>query len=106
MSGVELAVLILAFIVGTVATGRVVRLLTQDAFPPAEWVRVHFIAKVGDHWGLLAECPWCMAPYVAAANVTWAWLSELSTAWWIVNLIAASAYLSAWAVIHDEDGSD
>lgn len=102
MSPTELTVLVLAFIVGTVATGRVVRLLTQDSFPPIEWLRVRWVAYTGEKWGLLAECPWCAAPYVAAANVTWAWLSDLSTAWWIANLIAAVAYLAAIIVIHDE----
>lgn len=105
MTLTDLLVYILAFLVGTIGTGRVVRLLTQDAFPPAEWVRVRWHVLVGERWGLLFECPWCMAPYVAAANVAWAYFSDLHTSWWFANLIAAVAYVASWLVIHDEDGA-
>lgn len=99
----EILVLVLAFLVGTIATGRVVRLVTQDAFPPSDWLRVRFSVWAGEKWGVLVECPWCFAPYVATANVLWAYFSDLGTLWWIVNLIAASAYLASILVIHDED---
>lgn len=98
----QILVYVLAFVVGTIATGRVVRLITQDAFPPMEWIRTRWYVLVKDRWGVLVECPWCAAPYVATANGLWAYYSDLSTLWWMVNLIAAGAYLAAILVIHDE----
>lgn len=94
-----------AALVGVVATGRAVRLISQDVFPPSAWVRDRWVRLVRGHetWSLLIECPWCLAPYVAAANLTWALATDLQPAWWIVNGWLAAAYAASWLVIHDED---
>lgn len=103
MTTMDLILYVLAFIVGSLGSGRIVRLVTQDAFPPAEWLRVRWNVWVGEKWGVLAECPWCAAPYVVAANTAWALLSDFHASWWVANIIAAGAYVASWVVIHDED---
>lgn len=94
-----------AFVLGVGGTARLTRLITQDAYPPARWLREKWVRIVrGDEeWSILMECPWCFAPYAAAANLAWAVLSDLHWSWWIVNLWLTGAYLASWVVIHDED---
>lgn len=104
MTLTELAVYAVAFLLGSAGAARMVRLVTQDNFPPAEWLRLRWamLTKEGK-WSDLIECPWCFAPYATAINVTWAVLSNLHWSWWIANVVAASAYLASWIVVHDED---
>lgn len=83
-------VIVAAALVGIVASARFVRLITADKFPPAVWLRIkwdNLTDKDGDGegWSLLAHCPWCLAPWVVAANLAWALLSDLQPAWWVCN---------------------
>lgn len=86
---------VLAFLLGVVATGRITRLFVDDDFPPVVWLREKYILAVPEKWGLLVECPFCVSVYVAAANLTWAWVSELHWTWWFGNILAAGCYLAA-----------
>lgn len=105
MTPTELLVYAVAFLVGSVATARLVRLWTQDSFPPVAWLRTRFVALVGpdSEWAVLAECPWCASMWITLPNVVYAWLSDLHWSWWAINLTLAATYVAAWIVVHDED---
>lgn len=114
---------VVAFLLGSLAVARATRLVTADAYPPAEalrrWWFNQTIAKGGwrEGWApLLTDkdgghgCPFCAAPYAAAVNLTWAYLAGVATggtggwvtAWWLVNLWAAGSYLASMVVVRDE----
>lgn len=99
---------LMAIIVLVVSSARLVRLITSDKFPPMVWLRVKWDDRFdkdgsGEGWGLLLHCPWCAAPYVVAANLAWALLSDLQPAWWVCNGWLAASYAASWIVFHDED---
>lgn len=94
------------FIVGMLATARMARLLVEDDYPPVVWLREAYIKRVPDDWHPLAECPFCISPYLAAINVTFAfvvfnWHEDWAWVWWWPNLVAAVAYLAAMVVARD-----
>lgn len=91
-----------AFAVGIVAIGRVTRFITQDHYPPVVWLRGWLAARLPESWALVLECPFCIAPYVAALDTWWAVGSEVSGWWLIVNVWVASSYLAAILVLRDE----
>jgi hypothetical protein len=107
---------VIAFTVGAVAVARATRLVTSDKYPPAVWVRVHWINFAGSRdrmhdWAELAECPFCFAPYAAAVDLTWAvWSGAAGDPgmwswggwWWLVNVWAAVSYVAAMIVVRDE----
>lgn len=96
-----------AAIVGVLACGRMVRLITADKWPPVVAFRIWWDSKTerddGEGWNLLFHCLWCLAPWVVAADLAWALLSDLQVAWWIVNGWLAASYATSWVVYHDED---
>lgn len=109
--------LLTAVVVGTIAVGRAARLVTSDAYPPAQAVRLWWINATEvrgagtwrEGWAPLATCPFCFAPYAAAVDLTWALWSGLTwggvtwgSAWWVVNVWAAVSYLAAMLVARDE----
>jgi len=102
-------VIIAAVAVGVLGSARVVRLITADKFPPVVrfriWWDAHTERTPGEGWNLLAHCLWCLAPWVVAADLAWALLSDLQAAWWVVNGWMAASYVASWLVFHDEDGS-
>ena len=68
---------LLAVIVGTVSVARMVRLLIFDEFPPADWLRTRFLVITKDTpWTKIAECGFCLAPYLSVVMVAWALLSD------------------------------
>lgn len=100
---VEIILWLLAFIVGTLSVGRLTRLLTQDSFPPAVWLRIKLDDKTDDSaWNILMHCHWCLSIWVTAPIALWAWLSSLHTSWWVFNGIMAAAYVAAMVVERDE----
>lgn len=91
-----------AFVIGVVSVARLTRLITQDTYPPVVWLRVWWEDLTdGTGWEKLATCPWCAAPYIAAAIGAWGWLTDFQTAWWVVNIWLAGSYLAAMVVIRD-----
>lgn len=94
-------VLLAAFVLGVLTVARVTRLLIDDDFPPIAWVRTRYIGAVPEKWGKLFECPWCMAPYVAMADILWAWGSGLHWSWWLGNVWAAASWLAAFLTVRD-----
>lgn len=96
-----------AALIAVLAVGRAARLLTHDDFPPAERLRSWWLVHTGD-WGPLFNCPFCMAPYLAAGDLAWVLIAGVhpddfwSNAWWVVNAWAALSYAAAILVAYDE----
>ncbi len=61
---------------------RLGRIITHDDYPPAEFFRQKWLELVGDRWGKLALCPWCMNPYLVAGSLAWWWFSDGHWTWW------------------------
>lgn len=94
-------VLLLAIAVGVLACARVVRLFLDDDFPPTKAVREWYVAHVPEQWGGLAECPWCLAPYVVLVDILWAWGSGLHWTWWFGNAWAGASWLVSYISMRD-----
>lgn len=100
---VELLWVLVAAVVGIVSSARLTRLLTQDDFPPAAWLRIKWDDKTdGSSWNTLFHCHWCMSLWTTLPIGAWAYLSNLHISWWIVNAILAASYLNAMLVERDE----
>jgi hypothetical protein len=93
--------MIVAMIVGTIAVGRGTRLFVDDDMPLFKGFREWFVLKVPEPWNELIVCPICTSIYLAAANVTWAFVSDLHWTWWFLNLLLASAYVAAMINVRD-----
>jgi hypothetical protein len=95
---------VVASLVGIVSVARTARLLIYDDFPPMLWLRVHYLALFPDEspWRKLAECQYCVTPYLAAGMLGWGWVSDLNEWWWVVNGTWAASYLAAILVSYDQ----
>ena len=93
---------IAATIVGVFSIARTARLLVWDEFPPAVWFRERAIARLGDDWGKLFTCQFCLAPYLTLGMFGWAWASDLNTWWFVINGWWAATYLAAIVVAYDQ----
>lgn len=91
-----------AVIVGVLSVARTARLIGFDDFPPMVWVRVRLLAVLGDTWGNLLTCPFCLAPYLATGMALWAWASDTNTAWWVINGVWGLSYVASILVARDE----
>ena len=89
-----------AVLIGIVSTARMTRLITHDDFPPVEAVRNWWVRHTNDSWGSLILCPFCLAPYLTAVQITWflllwdegwlfTWFWLLPHAWWAVSYVVA-----------------
>ena len=89
--------------VGVVAAARATRLVTKDHWPPMSFVRRKYTELTeGTEWSVLAECPFCVAPYVVAADLAWALTSDLDKKWWIANGWFAASYAASLIVVRDD----
>lgn len=96
-------VVLAAVIIGTLSAARLTRLLTQDTFPPAVWLRIKWDDLThGSGWNTLLHCHWCLAPWMVLPVGLWGWLSDLHASWWIFNLWLAISYIAAMVVERDE----
>jgi hypothetical protein len=95
---------VLATIVGVLSVARTARLLIYDDFPPMVWLRVRFLSLFAEDnkWSKIAECQYCVTPYLAAGMLGWAWISDLNVAWWVINGIWAGSYVAAIVVSYDQ----
>jgi hypothetical protein len=99
----ELLQLFLAFVVGVISSARLTRLITQDSFPPAAWVRAKWDDRTdGSSWNDLFHCHWCMSFWTTLPIGLWGWLSNFHVSWWVVNILLAGSYLNAMLVERDE----
>jgi hypothetical protein len=100
--GVEWPELLAAAVVGILGVARLTRLVVDDDWPPVVWAR-----RVWDRiwnqspWVTLIECPWCVSPYIAAANIGWAVLSDLHWSWWLFNGWLAVSWVAAFICLRD-----
>lgn len=94
--------LIAAIIVGILSVARTIRLIAWDEFPPAAWFRENTLAKLGDKWGVLVTCGFCLSPYLSVGMFAWAYYSELHWTWWVINGIWGGCYLPAIIVSYDQ----
>lgn len=102
MWGVEWPVLLAAVVTGVIAVSRVTRLIVDDTWPPVVWARGVWDRVWGQSpWVALIECPHCVAPYVAAADIGWAVWSGLNNWWWAVNGWLAVSYLASMLNVRD-----
>jgi len=97
---------IAASIVGVISVARTARLLIWDEFPPVEWLRTRLLAVLGDTWGKVLTCGFCLAPYLTLGMGVWVWLSDLNMWWWIINGWWAASYLAAIVVAYDQPETD
>ena len=89
--------------VGVVAAARATRLVTKDHWPPMAFVRRKYTELTKDtEWSVLAECPFCVAPYIVAADLAWALRSDLGRKWWIANGWFAASYAASLIVVRDD----
>lgn len=94
--------IVAAVIVGVMSTARLTRLVTQDSYPPAAWLRAKWAQITHDGpWSELATCPYCAAPYITALVLGWGLLTDFQPAWWIVNGILGGAYAASMVVVRD-----
>lgn len=93
-----------AAFIGVLSSGRLVRLLVADDFPPVVRIRMLWdrVTKDGD-WSKIVHCGWCASPYISAMILLWAVLSHLHWTWWVFNGWMAGSYIASWIVFHDED---
>lgn len=98
----DVAYVIALVLVGVVASARLTRLLTQDTYPPAAWLRSWWEGRVGGSgWEDLATCPYCAAPYIVLLNGGVGWLTDWHPVWWAFNIWLAVSYAASMVVIRD-----
>jgi len=89
--------------VGVLGAARLTRLITKDHWPPMSFARRKYVELTeGTEWSVLAECPFCVAPYVVAADLAWAVRSDLGRRWWLVNGWLAASYAASLIVVRDD----
>lgn len=100
---IDTATLVAAVIVGVLSVARTARLLTHDTLPPVVKFREWASARLEESdWEELIHCPFCMAPYLAAGMIAWAWVSELHWTWWLINGWWGLCYVAAIVVAYDQ----
>ena len=100
----DLVVLVIATLVTIGAVGRTSRLLIFDDFPPIVWARVRFLAAFDEDnsWSKIAECPWCLTPWLMGIDMAWAYFSDLAWWWWVPNLWFGMSYAASILIAYDE----
>lgn len=97
-----------AVLVAVFGVGRLSRVATYDAFPPAAWARERWrklVRRGKDEyspWEKLADCQWCFTPWLWAICLAWALFSDLHWSWWIFWGCLGGAYLSSIVIGRDE----
>ena len=95
-----------ATVVAVLSIARLTKLLTEDTWPPAAFLRNMWIGRFQGAWGELFLCPFCMAPWVGVAVLTAGWLSDLHPVWWWFNGWLAVSYVAAMIVARDIPGGE
>lgn len=94
--------IVAAVIIGVLSVARTARLLGFDEYPPMEWIRAKWDAKVEGKWHPLIYCPFCAAPYLAAGMALWFWLGGDHWTWWVINGVWGLSYVSSMIVAYDQ----
>lgn len=99
---------LLALLTIVLGVGRMARLVTHDAFPPAAAVRQWWTARTAKHydWTILFFCFWCLTPWIMAVALGWFALTfvhvAFAWAWWIFWGWLALSYVASMVVARDE----
>jgi hypothetical protein len=102
MFGQDWVTLAVAAVVGVLSVGRMSRLVVEDDWPPTAWFRNRWVDWFNTSaWSGLVLCVFCVSPYIAAAVLAWAVLSDLHWSWWAFNGWLAASYLAAIVVARD-----
>lgn len=99
-------VLVLGLLTIVLGAGRLTRVITYDAYPPAVWLREQWVDLVrGGDWARLFTCFWCMSPWVTAAAIvhgTLAYGTFLEWTFWAFWGWLALSYAAALVLARDE----
>jgi len=100
----DLLLIFCAVVVGVGSVARTARLIAHDTFPPVAIVRERILARYAEEsrWSVLWECQFCIAPYLTAGMIGWAWWSDLNMWWWLINGWWAASYAAAIVVSYDQ----
>lgn len=101
------AVYVLAAFVLVFGTGRFVRVVTYDDFPPTVWWRMTWNKITDDGpWSKLFSCFWCFGFWAASLSFAWFvaahWVLWLGIAWWAIWGVLALSYTVSMLVARDE----
>ena len=99
--------LVIAILTAILGVGRITRVLTYDAFPPAIAIRQAWLRLVKDGpWGKLATCWWCASFWITLGAFGWFWLGGIvpwiQIAWWVFFGALAVSYVAAMIISRDE----
>lgn len=95
--------IVLAILVAAFGAGRLGRVLTYDAFPPAAAARILWDRLTNDGpWAKLAHCQWCATPWIMLVCGLWAYFSSLGWHWWAFWGWLALSYLASIIIARDE----
>lgn len=101
--------LVLWLAIGTaiLGVGRLSRIITWDAFPPAIAVRMAWARLTNDGpWNKLLNCFWCFTPWLMLFCIGWFMLGIIVTwvawVWWIFWAWLALSYVSSIILARDE----
>lgn len=104
MAYLELLPWWLAVLIGILSVARTARLIIHDDFPPMMWLRgrIYALYDEDSKWLGLWECPYCLAPYLSAGLIAWAYFSDLHWTWWLINGWWAASYVAAIIYSYDQ----
>ena len=92
-------------VTSVLSAARITRLFTWDDFPPTVWLREKYKDLTNEGpWALLLYCGYCFGFWAALGVVSWGYLVQFDTAWWLVNGVLSVAYLAA--IVMSFDGDD
>lgn len=102
-----IAIVIAFVLIGVLGVGRLTRLITHDAFPPAAWLRNRWSTLTRDSdWSLLFRCFWCLPPWLMLGCIGWfiggTRVPWLGWAWLLFWGWLALSYLASMVVARDE----
>lgn len=104
-------VALLAIAVIVLGSGRLVRVIYYDAFPPSTWLRLKWDALTDrpgylGEWNKLLHCPWCLSFWITLGCVGWLiggwYVGWLMFAWWVFWGTLAASYLATMVIVRDE----
>jgi len=105
-----LPLVLLTLATAVLGVARLTRVAVHDEFPPADWIRTHWVRLTdGSGWQWLLLCWWCLAFWVALFCIGW-WIASLyilwvAWAWWIFWGGLALGYLAPMVIVRDGDES-